>query len=59
MQSRRRIARCARSSIPNDDAALKLLYLALKNAGLRWRRAIEWTNAMGQVAGTHFPGSGR
>jgi transposase-like protein len=25
-------------SFPNDDAALKLLYLAIKNAGLRWRR---------------------
>ena len=51
-----------RGSFPNDDAALKLLYLALKNAGLRWRRAIEWTNAMSQFAiqfGTRFPGSGR
>lgn len=27
-----------RGSFPNDDAALKLLYLAIKNAGLRWRR---------------------
>jgi hypothetical protein len=26
-----------RGSFPNDDAALKLLYLAIKNAGLRWR----------------------
>ena len=32
-----------RGSFPNDDAALKLLYLAIKNAGLRWRRGIEWT----------------
>ena len=32
-----------RGSFPNDDAALKLLYLAIKNAGLRWRRSIEWT----------------
>ena len=51
-----------RGSFPNDDAALKLLYLALKNAGLRWRRAIEWTNAMSQFAiqfGTRFPASGR
>jgi transposase-like protein len=28
-----------RGSFPNDDAALKLLYPAIKNAGLRWRRA--------------------
>ena len=51
-----------RGSFPNDDAALKLLYLAIKNAGLRWRRAIEWTAAMGQFAiafGARFPGSGR
>ena len=27
-----------RGSYPSDDAALKLLYLAIKNAGLRWRR---------------------
>jgi putative transposase len=30
-----------RGSFPNDEAALKLLYLAIKNAGLRWRRGIE------------------
>jgi putative transposase len=39
-----------RGSFPNDEAALKLLYLAIKNAGLRWRRPIDWTNAMGQFA---------
>ena len=39
-----------RGSFPNDDAALKLLYLAIKNAGLRWRRGMEWTAAMGQFA---------
>src|ERR1051326_2296785 len=27
-----------RGSFPTDDAALKLLYLAIRNAGLRWRR---------------------
>jgi transposase-like protein len=32
-----------RGSFPNDEAALKLLYLAIKNAGMRWRRGIEWT----------------
>src|SRR6201998_3959981 len=51
-----------RGSFPNDDAALKLLYLAIKKAGLRWRRNIEWTAAMGQFAiqfGERFPGSAR
>lgn len=47
-----------RGSFPNDEAALKLLYLAIKNAGLRWQRAIEWTAAMSQFAiqfGARFP----
>src|ERR1700750_440082 len=51
-----------RGSFPNDDAALKLLYLAIKNAGLRWRRPVEWTSAMGQFAiqfGERFPGTAR
>jgi putative transposase len=51
-----------RGSFPNDDAALKLLYLAIKNAGLRWRRPIAWTIAMSQFAiqfGPRFPGSAR
>ena len=39
-----------RGSFPNDAAALKLLYLAIRNAGLHWRRPIEWTAAMGQFA---------
>jgi putative transposase len=39
-----------RASFPTDDAALKLLYLAIQNAGLRWRRPIEWTAAMAQFA---------
>jgi hypothetical protein len=50
----------SRGSFPNDDAALKLLYLAVKNAGMRWRRSIEWTAAMGQFAiqfGTRFLGT--
>ena len=41
---------------------LYLLYLAIKNAGMRWRRGIEWTSAMGQFAiqfGQRFPGSAR
>jgi putative transposase len=51
-----------RGSFPNDEAALKLLYLAIKNAGLRWRRGIEWTAAMGQFAiqfGDRFPVAAR
>jgi transposase-like protein len=39
-----------RGSFPNDEAAFKLLFLALRNAGVRWRRPIEWTAAMGQFA---------
>ena len=49
-----------RGSFPNDEAAMKLLYLAIRNAGIRWRRAIEWTKAMGQFAiqfGDRFPPS--
>jgi|SRR5262245_14041495 len=37
-----------RGSFPNDHAALKLLNPASKNAGLRWRRGVEWTTATGQ-----------
>ena len=39
-----------RGSFPTDEAAFKLLYLAIKNAGVHWRRPIEWTAAMGQFA---------
>jgi putative transposase len=39
-----------RASFPTDEAAFKLLYLAIKNAGVHWRRPIEWTAAMGQFA---------
>jgi putative transposase len=51
-----------RGSFPNDEAALKLLYLAIKNAGLRWRRPLHWTAAMSQFAiqfGSRFPGPAR
>ena len=51
-----------RGSFPTDEAALKLLYLAIKNAGVHWRRPVEWTAAMGQFAiqfGERFPGSAR
>ncbi len=39
-----------RGSFPSDEAATKLLYLALRNAGMRWKRPVEWTAAMGQFA---------
>jgi hypothetical protein len=45
-----------RGSFPTDDAALKLLYLAIKNAGLRWRRGIEWTAANGMVRPCSYTG---
>ena len=44
-----------RGSFPTDEAALKLLYLALRNAGVHWRRPVEWTAAMGQFV-IHFGG---
>jgi hypothetical protein len=43
-----------------DEAALKLLYLAVQNAGMRWRRPVERTAAMGQFAiqfGPRFSGA--
>lgn len=49
-----------RGSFPNDEAAMKLLYLAIRNAGIHWRRPIAWTAAMGQFAiqfGERFAGS--
>jgi putative transposase len=51
-----------RGSFPTDEAAFKLLYLAIKNAGMHWRRPVEWTAAMGQFAilfGDRFPSSAR
>ncbi len=51
-----------RGSFPTDEAAFKLLYLAIKNAGVHWRRPIEWTAAMGQFAiqfGERFTSSAR
>jgi putative transposase len=37
-------------SFPSDEAALKLLFLAIRNAGVRWHRPVEWTAAVGQFA---------
>lgn len=39
-----------RASFPNDEAAAKLLYLAIQNAGVHWRRPVEWTAAMSRFA---------
>src|ERR1700761_189180 len=39
-----------RGSFPSDEAAMKLLFLAIRNAGIHWRRPVEWTAAMGQFA---------
>ena len=51
-----------RGSFPTDEAASKLLYLAIKNAGMHWRRPVEWAAAMGQFAiqfGERFASSAR
>jgi putative transposase len=48
-----------RGSFRNDEAALNLLFLAIKNLDLRWRPPVQWTAAMGQFAiqfGERFPG---
>lgn len=39
-----------RGSFPSDEAASKLLFLAIRNAGMRWKRPVDWTAAMGQFA---------
>lgn len=40
-----------RASFPNEDAAFKLLYLALKNISKKWRMPIrDWSGAMNQFA---------
>jgi hypothetical protein len=36
-------------SFPNDEAALKLLYLTIRNASLPWGPAIQWTAALGSL----------
>jgi transposase-like protein len=34
-----------RGSFPSDEAVLKLLYMAIQHAGLRWKPAIAWPEA--------------
>ena len=35
-----------RASFPNEEAALKLLYLALRNVAQRWRPAPNWRTSL-------------
>lgn len=37
-----------RGSFPTDEAAMKLLFLAIRHSAIHWRRAIEWTAARAQ-----------
>ena len=37
-----------RGAFPSDEAATKLLYLALRNLGVHWQPAIEWRAAYAQ-----------
>jgi membrane-associated phospholipid phosphatase len=40
--SRVHLVRPTRGAFPSDEAAMKLLYLALRNIGVHWKPAIEW-----------------
>lgn len=35
-----------RASFPNEESALKLIYLALKNVSQRWRSAPSWRTSL-------------
>jgi putative transposase len=52
-----------RGSFPTDEAAMKLLYLALRNIKTRWKRSTrEWTTMLNQFAilfGDRLSGSAR
>ena len=37
-----------RGAFPSDEAAMKLIYLALRNLGVHWKPAIEWQSAYAQ-----------
>jgi len=37
-----------RASFPNDEAALKLLFMAIRHAGMRWHPAPAWAEAKAQ-----------
>ena len=51
-----------RGSFPTEEAALKLLFLAIRHSGVRWKRAIAWTEAFAQFTimfGERLSGSSR
>ena len=40
-----------KGALPNDDAAIKIIYLALRNAEKKWKMPLrEWNAAMNQFA---------
>ncbi len=45
-----------RGNFPNDDAAMKPLYLAINNADINWKRTVAWTAAM-SLFGDRFKAS--
>jgi putative transposase len=51
MQIRKTIK--TRGHLPNDDAALRLIWLAIQRAKTNWRTCYNWTNAMA-VLRIHF-----
>jgi putative transposase len=58
----RSLRKIIKTRFPTDEAALKRLFPAIRNAGRRWRRAVEWTTAIGQFAilfGDRFEPSAR
>ena len=38
-----------RGPLPNDDAVFKLLYLAIRNAKVHWKRPVSWSNTLTQL----------
>ena len=51
MQIRKTIK--TRGHFPNDDAALRLIWLAIQRAKNSWQTCYNWTNAIA-VLGIHF-----
>ena len=39
-----------RGRFPSEEAASKLLFPAIRNAGMLWKRPTAWTAAMGRLA---------
>lgn len=44
-----------KGAFPNDDAALKVLFLAIQRAAVKWKRPVFWNSTRAQLA-IHFPG---